>query len=34
MIEVVIDDNELDLHLLTRDEYKNKYGRDIYEAEY
>lgn len=34
VIEVVIDDNEIDLHLLTRDEYENKYGRDLYEEEH
>lgn len=34
VLEVVIDANELDLHLLSRDEYKNKYGRDIYEQEH
>ncbi|MDO4927349.1 MAG: hypothetical protein Q3980_17055, partial [Turicibacter sp.] len=34
VLEVVIDANELDLHLLTRDDYKNKYGRDIYEEEH
>lgn len=34
VLEVVIDDNELDLQLLSRDEYKNKYGRDIYEEEH
>lgn len=30
MIEVVIDDSEVDLHLLSLDEYANKYGHDIY----
>lgn len=34
VVEVVIDDNELYLHLLTRDYYKNKYGYDIYEEEH
>lgn len=34
IIEVVIDDNEVDLHLLSRDEYENKYGRDLYEEEH
>lgn len=34
VLEVVIDDNKLDLHLLARDEYKNKYGRDIYKEEH
>lgn len=34
VLEVVIDDNELDLHLLSRDEYKNKYGRDLYDEEH
>ena len=34
VLEVVIDDNELDLHLLSRDDYKNKYGYDLYEEEH
>ncbi len=33
VIEVVIDDSEVDLHILAREEYINKYGRDIYEEE-
>ena len=34
VVEVVIDDNELDLYLITREEYENKYGRDVYEEEH
>lgn len=34
VLEVVIDANELDLHLLSREEYENKYGRDVYEEEH
>lgn len=34
VVEVVIDDNEVDLHLLSRVEYENKYGRDLYEEEH
>ena len=31
VVEVVIDNNELDLYLLTRDEYESKYGYDLYD---
>lgn len=34
VVEVVIDDNELDLYLITREEYENKYGCDVYEEEH
>lgn len=34
VVEVVIDDNELDLYLLTRDEYESKYGYDLYDEEH
>ena len=34
VVEVVIDDNELDLYLLSRDEYESKYGYDLYDEEH
>lgn len=34
VLEVVIDANELDLHLLSREDYESKYGRDIYDEEH
>lgn len=34
VVEVVIDDNELDLYLLSREEYESKYGCDLYDEEY
>lgn len=34
VVEVVIDNSELDLYLLTRDEYESKYGYDLYDQEH
>ena len=34
VVEVVIDNKELDLYLLSREDYENKYGYDIYDEEH
>lgn len=34
IVEVVIDNNELDLYLLSREDYESKYGYDLYDEEY
>lgn len=34
VVEVVIDNKELDVYLLSREDYENKYGYDIYDEEH
>lgn len=34
VVEVVTNDKELDLYLLSREDYENKYGYDIYDEEH